>query len=114
MSDRLALSNAIEDAGIERAKAERIASTIVDLIHDNVATKADVATVSANLRQTEIALKADISDLRGEIRRVETSLRGDLALVEHRLLTRLGGLVVVVGGAVVAALHYWPPGHIGG
>ena len=38
MSDRLALSNAIEDAGIERAKAERAASVIVDLIHDSVAT----------------------------------------------------------------------------
>ena len=35
MSDRLALSNAIEDAGIERAKAERVASVIVDLIHDS-------------------------------------------------------------------------------
>ena len=43
MSDRLALSNAIEDAGIERAKAERIASIIVDLIHDNVATKAEIS-----------------------------------------------------------------------
>jgi hypothetical protein len=91
MSDRLTLALAIEDAGIERTKAERIASTIVDLIHDNVATK------------------ADISELRGEIRRVETSLRGDLALIEHRLLTRLGGLVVVVAGAMFAALHYWPP-----
>jgi hypothetical protein len=30
MSDRLALSNAIEDAGIERAKAGLIASTISD------------------------------------------------------------------------------------
>jgi hypothetical protein len=38
MSDRLALANAIEDAGIERAKAERVASVIVDLIHDSVAT----------------------------------------------------------------------------
>ena len=42
MSDRLALANAIEDAGIERSKAERVASVIVDAIHDNVATKADV------------------------------------------------------------------------
>ena len=53
MSDRLALSNAIEDAlvsiaghgtvvvetSIVRAKAERIASVIIDAIHDNVATK---------------------------------------------------------------------------
>jgi hypothetical protein len=111
MSDRLALSNAIEDAGIDRAKAERIASTIVDLIHDNVATKADVATVSANLRQTEIALKADIAELRGEVRRVETSLRGDLALVEHRLMTRLGAVVVAAVGIILAAMRYLPPVH---
>jgi hypothetical protein len=32
-------------------------------------------------------------------------------LVEHRLLTRLGGLIVVLAGLLFAALHYWPPGH---
>jgi hypothetical protein len=85
MSDRLALANAIEDAGIERAKAERVASVIFDAIRENVATKADIAAV-----------------------------RADLALVEHRLMTRLGALGVVLAGGVVAALRYWPPGHIGG
>jgi hypothetical protein len=42
MSDRLALANAIQDAGIERDKAERLATVIFNAIHDNVATKADV------------------------------------------------------------------------
>jgi hypothetical protein len=32
MSDRLALANAMEDAGIERSKAERDASVIFDAI----------------------------------------------------------------------------------
>jgi hypothetical protein len=57
MSDRLALSNAIEDAGIERHKAERLASVIFDAIHDNVATKAD-------LQQAIDRLKHDLT-LRG-------------------------------------------------
>ncbi len=136
MSDRLTLAHAIEDAGIERAKAERVASAIVDLIHDSVATKADVAAVSADLQRTELALKADIAavsaDLRraefalkadiaavsADLRRTEVSLKADIAaaranadLIEHRLLTRLGGLTIVVGGVLFAALHYWPPVH---
>jgi hypothetical protein len=68
MSDRLALANAIEDAGIPRDKAQRVASQA------------------------------------GEAR-----LNARIHLVEHRLLTRLGGLAVVLSGAIVAALHYWPP-----
>jgi hypothetical protein len=98
MSDRLTLARAIEDAGIERTKAERVASVIFDAIHDNVATKADVAAVGADLRRTEVTLKADIA-----------AVRADLVLVEHRLLTRLGGLAVVLAGALFAALRYWPP-----
>jgi hypothetical protein len=39
MSDRRALANAIEDAGISRDKAQRVASVIFDAINDNVATK---------------------------------------------------------------------------
>jgi hypothetical protein len=90
MSDRLALATAIEDAGIERAKAVRIASVIWDAIHENVATKSDLEAVRADL-------KADIAGGRAE-----------MALVEHRLLTRLGGLTVVLAGLLFAALHLWP------
>jgi hypothetical protein len=45
MSDRLALANAIEDAGIERAKAERIATVIVDPVRGSVATRADLQAI---------------------------------------------------------------------
>lgn len=88
MSDRLALANAIEDAGIERAKAERVASVIFDAIHDNVATKADVQSSEAGLRQ-EIA-----------------SVRIELAQMEHRLTRNgVGGLVVAVG-IILTAMRF--------
>jgi predicted nucleic acid-binding Zn-ribbon protein len=119
MSDRLTLANAIEDAGIERAKAERMASVIFDAIHDNVSTKgdlqaakaelkADIATVRNDVQAVKAELKADIAAVRNDVQAV----RAEVALIEHRLITRLGGMIVVTAGALFAAIHYWPPvGH---
>lgn len=89
MTDRLSLANALAEAKIDRPAAERIATEIFDAIHDNVATKADVASV------------------RSEI----VAVRAEITLVEHRLLTRLGGLAVVLTGLLFAALRYLPPPH---
>jgi hypothetical protein len=101
-----------------------MASVIVDIIHDTVATKADISELRGEIHQADTGLRGDIhqvdtglrgeirqveTSLRGEIRQVETSLRGEMALIEHRLLTRLGGLAVVLAGMLFAALHYWPP-----
>jgi hypothetical protein len=80
MSDRLALANAIEDAGIERAKAERVASVIIDAIHDNVATKADIEAV-----------------------------RTTIAEVKHDLTMRGIAGLIAASGILFAALHMWPP-----
>jgi hypothetical protein len=90
-TDRLALAHVIEDAGIERSKAERVASAIFDAISDNVATKQDIASVIARLDQVSAALVA---------------VRADLALVEPRLLTRLGWLMVLLAGLLFAALRF--------
>src|SRR5579875_988773 len=116
MTDRLSLTNALADANIDRKAAERIATEIFDAIRENVATKADLSEL-----RTE--LKADIAELGNRIALLRTELKGDIAalgnridlverridLVEHRLLTRLGSLVVVLAGLLFAALHYWPP-----
>jgi hypothetical protein len=87
MADRLTLARALEGGGIGRDAAEHIASEIFDAIHENVATKSD-------LQATETTLRAEFA-----------ALRADLGLVEHRLLTRLGSMVVVATGILVA-IHY--------
>jgi len=91
VADRLTLARAREEGGIGRDAAEHIATEIIDAIHENVATKSD-------LQATETALR---TELRSEV----AALRADLALVEHRLLTRLGSMVVVATGILVA-IHY--------
>jgi hypothetical protein len=87
MADRLTLARALEEGGIGRDAAEHIATEILDAIHENVATKTD-------LRAVETALRAEIA-----------AVRADLTLVEHRLLTRLGSMVVAATGILVA-IHY--------
>jgi len=47
MTDRLTLTRAFESAGMQSEAAERIATEIYDAIHNNVATKADIAAVRA-------------------------------------------------------------------
>jgi len=84
MSDRLTLTRALESSGMQSAAAERIATEIYDAIHDNVATKADLD-------------------------RLGSALRSELAIAVRDLKIWIGSLIVGAGGALFAALHYWPP-----
>src|SRR5438045_7528344 len=88
LTHRLSLTNALADADIDRQKAERIATEIFDAIHNNVATKQDV-------QRLETALTAGLAAVRTEIE-----------LAKHQLFTRLGGLIVIVAGIVLAVLRY--------
>jgi hypothetical protein len=102
MTDRLSLTNALADADIDRQKAERIATEIFDAIHDNVATKQD-------LQRLEAAVKSDIVALRLELKADIARVEQRLDVVEHRLLIRLGGLIVAAAGIMLAVLRYWLP-----
>ncbi len=97
MTDRLSLTNALADADIDRQKAERIATEIFDAIHENVATKQDLQTV-------ETALKTEIAGVRAEMREVELRLEARI----DRIVVRLGSLIVVLGGVILAAIRYLP------
>ena len=91
MADRLTLARALEQGGIGRDAAEHIATEIFDAIHENVATKTDLRAIETSLR----------TDLKAS----EAALRADLALVEHRLLTRVGSMIIAATGILVA-IHY--------
>jgi hypothetical protein len=144
MSDRLALANAIEDAGIERAKAERVASVIVAAIYDHAATKVDVqaseTAVRADVAQLSATTRGDLTTLRGDLQASGATIRGELrteiqtvrsliasevsrldtrierldAVVKaqpNAIMLRLGTLMVVLTGVILAALRYLPPPH---
>jgi hypothetical protein len=88
-TDGLSLANALAEAKIDRPAAERIATEIFDAIHDNVATKADMQRLEAAMRELELRLEARID----------------------RVVVRLGSLIVILTGVILAALRYLPPAH---
>jgi chromatin segregation and condensation protein Rec8/ScpA/Scc1 (kleisin family) len=110
MTDRLSLTNALADANIERQKAERIATEIFDAIHENVATKADVAALQADLQRVEAALKAEITAVRAEVSALEQRMLVRFVELEHRLTVRFASVMVVLTGIVLAAIRYLPHG----
>jgi hypothetical protein len=103
MSDRLALTHAIEDAGIERSKAENVATAIAHFIEGGVATtqldaakaelKADLygakAELKADLDVAKAELKADIEGVKTDLKATEAALHAALASEVVRLDTRI-------------------------
>ena len=118
MSDRFALANVIEDAGIERSKAGRVVSVIVDLVEADV--QASEAAVRGEITANGAATRADIAASEASVRallanetaRLDTRLQHLDAKVEQvgsRTVNRLGTLMVVLSGIIIAALRYLPP-----
>lgn len=98
MADRLSLTRALEGSGMQSDVADRVATEIYDAIHNNVATKADIAAVRADLQTMEQRLNSRI-DL------VEEKLGHQIGTIVNRIVAA----IVVAIGILFAALHYWPP-----
>ena len=91
---------------------------------DRIATKADVQALGAELKAAITAqvgsihaeMKSDITGVRSllasEIGRLDTRFERLDATVKaqpNAIMLRLGTLMVVLTGIILAALRYWPP-----
>jgi hypothetical protein len=126
--DRLPLVQALTAAGLERHGAEQVATALGEAIEATVASKADITRLEGSMARLEARMDASMARLEARmdasIARVADSVvklsavtdarfaeaaattRADLAALEHRLLVRLGGLMVTGGGILFAALRF--------
>ncbi len=94
MTDPLTVARALEEGGIAHNAAEHIATEILDAMHDNAATKADLDGV-----KTELLFR---------IESVKAELLLRLSQLEHRMTTRFGSVMVVVTGIILSVIRYLP------
>ncbi len=88
--------------GFTEQQAETLADEHVALLNGNLATKADLAAVQADLAAVEAAVKTDLAELKADLAAVEAAVKVDLAELKADLLKWMIGAMIAQGGLIVA------------
>ena len=75
----------LTEGGFTEKQAETLADEQVALLNANLATKADIAAVQADIEALRLATRVDIEKVKADIAKVEAGLKADIAKVEARL-----------------------------
>ena len=96
--DTLKLARRLESAGFSPKQAGDTDEALAEAMSGaELATKADVAAVGSSL-------KAEIAAVRAE-------LKSEIELLRRDLTIRLGSMIVVAVGILLAAIRYLPAPH---
>src|SRR5215472_4306283 len=125
--DTLRLARRLEGAGFSPQQAGDTAEALAEAMSGaELATTADIVGVRTELKAeiaalrgeltAEIAalrseLKAEIAALRAEIAAARSELKADIELLRRDITIRLGSMLVVAVGILLAAMRYLPPTH---
>jgi hypothetical protein len=108
MSDRLTLSNAIEEAGIERRHAEHISGILFEVIRGSVATKVDLDAQAAAMKADLVALTAEVASLasgtKASIAALTLSTKADVASVKSDIELAARDMKIWTGRLLVGLL----------
>jgi predicted lipoprotein len=114
--DTRKLARRLESAGFPPKQAGDAAEALAAAMFSAaLATPADLDRAQTNLK-TEIAalraeLKADIAALRAEFKTDIAAVEAEIELLRRDLTIRLGGMMVVAVGIILAAIRYMPRPH---
>ncbi len=114
--DALKLARRLETAGFPPKQAGDTAEALAEAMSGaQLATSADITSVPTELG-AEIAalraeLKAEIAALRTEFKAEIAAVRAEIELLRRDLTIRLGSMLIVAVGILLAAIRYLPPSH---
>src|SRR5215472_1495945 len=118
--DTLRLARRLEGAGFSPQQAGDTAEALAEAMSGaELATTADIVGVRTELKAEIAALRgeltAEIAALRtavqAEIAAARSELKADIELLRRDITIRLGSMLVVAVGILLAAMRYLPPTH---
>ena len=117
--DTLRASRRLREVGFEEEQADAVVDLLAGDVSESVATKSDIELLRADTKgdiellraDTKSAIerlgadtKSDIELLRAETKSDIELLRAELRALEQRMTIRLGGLVAVATGIIIAVI----------
>jgi hypothetical protein len=114
--DTLKLARRLESAGFAPKHAGGNAEALAEAMSGaELATTGDIIGIRSELKAEitalRVELRAEIASVRAEIAGVGSELKADLELLRRNLIIRLGSMLVVAVGILLAAMRYLPPTH---
>jgi hypothetical protein len=112
--------DALKAAGAPEDKAQAAATVLanadnrfdrVDRAIEGLGNKVnrEIADIKTDIAGLKIELKADIDRLEARMDAKFTGIKADIVQLEQRMTIRLGGMLVIIAGILLAAIRYLPP-----
>ncbi len=101
--DTLKATKLLKASGFEETQAEAVVATVRDAVSDNVATKADMGELRAEMGALRAELKADMGELRAEFKADMGELRAELKADIAELRASMYRMVLTTSLAVIGA-----------
>lgn len=106
--DTLKLARALRDkAGFTQEHAEAAADALADAISEQVATKQDIRDLGVAIDALRSEMRTEFAAVRAEMAAefaaVRTEFASALRDVEQRMTIKLGGMLIVLAGILLAA-----------
>src|SRR4051794_9010381 len=97
--DTLKMAQRLGAAGFAAPQAAGMAEALAEAMSgSDLATKADITEV-----------KTEVAAVRAEIASLRTELKGDMEVMRRDLVIKLGSMMVIAVGVILAALRFMPP-----
>ena len=90
----IALYKALTSAGADEREARAAADDVAD--KGNIATRADIAELRADIAELRTELKTDIAELRTELKGDIATLKGDVGGIYRHMWFMAAGLVAIM------------------